>query len=237
MITKEQYKSLNKKERDVYSYVEANKEKASYMNIRELAHVCNVSTATILRFIHKLGYESYKEYKFDNRKEDKKVFYYHTSEIIDCLMKMETPYFEELLQEAADMINASDLIVVGGVGNNIGIATYAARCFSNKGKFALSLNDPFYNIESLPKNIIYICLSVSGETKEMIQEVNAFHKAGTPILCISSKEDSTIGKMADLNLSYYLAEQRKNQVFDGASQIPAISIIERLAHKIYSSNT
>ena len=48
------YQKLSKKEKEVYNYVERNKDTVAYMNIREIAENCGVSTTTILRFVKKL---------------------------------------------------------------------------------------------------------------------------------------------------------------------------------------
>lgn len=232
MITKEIYQLFNKKEREVFDYVERNRDKAAYMNIRELASECEVSTATILRFIKKLGLESYKEFKFwclDQK--DPEEFNYYTQEVIDCLKKMSNPIFEERLEEAASIIRDSDFILFEGIGNSGGTALLGARYFSNFGFFSLTLNDPFYNMEVLPKNMAIIVLSASGETSEIINETDNFIQLNIPIICITSNEESTLGKMADLTIGYHLRQQRKRGVFDMSSQIPAIHIIERLAHK------
>lgn len=233
MITKELYNQLNKKERDVYVYVEKNKDKVSYMNIRDLAFNCQVSTTTVLRYIHKLGMKSYKEFKFWCRnQEGSQHFSYQTKEIIECLEKMENPIFEERLEEAVSIIKNCEFVLFEGIGNSGGSALLAARYFSNFGIFSLSLNDPFYNFEVLPENMVVIVLSSSGETPEIISEVKNFIKFNIPIICITSSEESTLAKLSDLTISYYFRQQRKDSVFDMASQIPAIHIIEKLANKL-----
>lgn len=233
MEIKEIYQTMNKKEKEVYNYVERNRDKAAYMNVRELAENCDVSTATILRFIKKLGLESYKEFKFwCLKQENEQQFNYYTQEVIDCLKKMSTPMFEEKIEEAAALIRECDLVLFEGIGNSGGTAILGARYFSNFGMFSLSLNDPFYNFELLPKNMVVIILSSSGETSEAIMEMKAFIRLNIPVICITSNEESTLGQMSDLTLAYYQRQQRKDGVFDMSSQIPAIHIIEKIAHKI-----
>lgn len=227
------YKTLNNKEKDVYNYIIRNQNIAAYMNIRELAAKCNVSTTTILRFIRKLGLNSFKEFKHWCIKENNEVkFGYYTNEIIDCLSRMCTPIFNERIDEAVSLINECNFILFGGIGNSGGTALLGARCFSNFGVFSLTLSDPFYNFEALPNNMAVIMLSVSGETKELLEEAQKFLSLKIPIICITSNEKSTLGQISDLTLSYYISEKRKNGVIDMASQIPAVHIIELLANKI-----
>lgn len=233
MNEKELYKSLNKKERIVYGYVQKNKDTVQYMNIRDLSENCNVSTATVLRFVHKMGMTGYRELKqWCKKKEALNNFSYHTKEVIECLEKMENPLFDELLEEAASIIREADFVLFEGIGNSGGTALLGARYLSNYGIFSLALNDPFYNYEVMPKKIVIILLSSSGETKELIREMENFNMLKIPVICITSDENSTLGQMADLALPYYFRQQRKSGVFDMSSQIPAIYIIERLANKV-----
>lgn len=227
------YQKLSKKEKEVYNYVERNKDTVAYMNIREIAENCGVSTTTILRFVKKIGLNSYKEFKYwCLKKEDKLEFNYYTKEVINCLNKMSNEIFEEKLEEVAAIINECDFILFVGIGNSAGTALLGARYFSNFGVFSLTLNDPFYNLELLPKNMAVIILSVSGETHEIITETRNFINFNIPVITITSNENSTLSHMSDLTIAYYLRQQRKNQYFDMASQIPAVYIIERLANKI-----
>lgn len=230
------YHLLKHKERIIFKYVLKNKDKVAYMSIRELALNCGVSSATVLRFVKKINFSNYKEFKCWCLSEEKtQKFNYHTEEIINCLKKTSDSLFLEKIEEAANLISESDLVLFGGVGNSAASAMLGARYFSNFGLFAIFLNDPFYNFETLPNKTIFILFTSSGETKELIRIAEEIIKQNIPIICITSDEDSILGQMADLTLAYYFKKKRKNKVLDMASQIPAIHIVELLAHKIKSN--
>lgn len=233
MITKEQFASLNKKEKQVFQYVQLNHDKAGYMNIRQLAKACEVSSATIMRYIQKLGFSSYKEFQLACQQQEKEVFDYQANEIIASIMQMEKPYFKEKMDEVAEMLADYDFILFQGIGNSGGIASYGARCFSNKGKFALYINYPFYNYETLPKNMIVIFMSISGDTKEMIIQAENFMKSQIPIIVISANQDSALAQLADYALIYNIKVQRIKDLFDMTSQMPAIYILEKLSQLVY----
>ncbi len=63
MFTHEEIQSLNDLEMSVYNYIIKNKQKVSYMKIRELADEAHVSTTTILCMCKKFGCEGYSEFK------------------------------------------------------------------------------------------------------------------------------------------------------------------------------
>lgn len=55
-----------------------------------------------------------------------------------------TPAYQEKLENAAAIIARMERIFMVGIGNSGSIASYSARYFSNLGKFALCVSDPFY---------------------------------------------------------------------------------------------
>ena len=59
MFSYEIIRSLNEMETLVYDYIIKNKTKIKYMTVRELADEVNVSTATIMRFCKKCGFDGY----------------------------------------------------------------------------------------------------------------------------------------------------------------------------------
>lgn len=238
MVEKEIITSFNAKELQVYRYVEINKDKAGYMTIRELADATGVSTATVLRFVKKMGFESYAEFKFWCQKEEKtyEVESYHTKEIIQCIEKLDTSYYKEQIEEAVEIIEACDFVIFVGIGNSGGTAHYGARCFTNSGTYSLVQDDPFYNSSCVKGNPVVIILTVSGETPEVLQQVSGYQKKGCTLICITSSSQGALSKMADLTLAYHLKLRVSEPVTDFSSQIPAVYIIEMLAHELLRRN-
>lgn len=80
MFSYEMIKSFNEMEMLVYDYIVKNKSKIKYMTVRELADEVHVSTATVMRFCKKAGFEGYSEFKINfkqyldqEKKQDRKV--------------------------------------------------------------------------------------------------------------------------------------------------------------------
>lgn len=68
------------------------------------------------------------------------------SELQTFFWRVGTPAYQEKLENAAAIIARMERIFMVGIGNSGGIASYGARYFSNLGKFALCVSDPFYPI-------------------------------------------------------------------------------------------
>lgn len=234
MISKQQFESLQPKEKTVFTYIIAHKEMAGYMNVRELANACNVSSATVLRCIHKMGFDSYPAFKYwCHHKEEHTCFSFHKQRIMSYLQTMDNELYSERLEEAASILCECTFVLFIGIGNSAGIASYGARCFSNKGMFSLCMDDPFYNFSRMPDKMGVVICSVSGETPEIIRRLDTFIEANIPIISITRSYENTIAKLSDLTLAYAVEFQRNKDSFDMSSQIPTVLLIEELAHMIY----
>ncbi len=219
-------------EHKVFEYVISNIKTVPFMTIRELANAIEVSTTTVLRFVKKSGYQNYNEFKFAlkqaNLKEAGRENSYDFAEAIDCLNKLSLPYYVEKYDEAAQYIENTTNIVFLGVGNSGTICHYGARRFTSAGKFAMPINDPYLQLRGLNRDTLIIVLSVSGETKEIINSVISCKQLGCKIMAITTSERCTLAKLADVSISYYI-NKNGTKHFDMTSQIPVIGIIENLA--------
>ncbi len=237
MFTAEEIQSLNELELAVYKYVMQYKSTVAYMRIRELAAESHVSTSTVLRFCKKMGCDGYSEFKLRIKEQigQKKVkkLPEDLSEIKAFLERLETENFQQKLEDAASVIARAERVIFVGIGNSGHIGQYGARCFTSLGKFSLYISDPFYpiNMEDVT-SMTAIILSVSGETEQVVKIMDGLKRANCRIISITNTEHSTISKLADVNLSYYISMRRNEDNVDYTSQIPAVCIIEMLGKKI-----
>jgi len=231
MFSAEILKLFNEKDLMIYEYIVKYCDKVPYMTIRELARETNTSTSTLLRFVKKVGYDSFADfkyvYKLSLQEEDKELMY-DFKEVIDCLKKFNSSYYKDKFNDAVAILDVVDTVVFLGVGNSGVIGQYGARCFSSAGKFSLAINDPYLRINTFAKNIAIIALSVSGETEEVISEIMSCKSCGCKVIAITTTENCTIARLSDVTIPYYINNKR-NSTIDLTSQVPAIGIIENLA--------
>lgn len=96
------------------------------------------------------------------------------------------------------------------------------------GKFCLYIDEPHYPTESrFVENSLVIVFSVSGESRDTIGHVMRFKEQNCQILSVTNTENCTIAKLSDYNLAYYVTYERLG-VYDVTTQLPAMSIVERL---------
>ncbi|GAB2028109.1 MurR/RpiR family transcriptional regulator [Lactovum odontotermitis] len=213
------------------------------MTIRELAQEVYVSTTTILRLANKLGFEGWTELKdFLESDEiyDSSMIADYSQNIIQMklfLQKISEKDFRLILEQAIMMIAGAPEVLFLGVGNSNALAQYGARYFVNFGIDAYHISDIFQPI--LPQHLkqaVSILLSVSGETKTMIDQAMDIKRAGGLIISITNTEVSTLANMADLNISYHMLNEYTKSVnrqnFSLTTQFPVIVLLEILAHSV-----
>ena len=150
-------------------------------------------------------------------------------EIIDCLKKFNTPYYQDLFKEVAYILGDANMIIFDGIGDSAKIAEYAARRFSSNGFFSAALTDPYQKISMDGTNIVVVMLSISGDTVELIRKANDYKAAGSTLITITASDDNTLAKMSDYHISYYINDVR-NELSSHTTQVPALSIIEILSN-------
>ncbi|MGL4373660.1 MAG: SIS domain-containing protein, partial [Turicibacter sp.] len=108
-----------------------------------------------------------------------------------------------------------------------------ARYFSNIGKFSYCIDDPFYpNIGNVSEDTAVIVLSVSGETEQTIKLANYFLQQKCKLISITNSASSTIAKMSQYNLTYYMTNQKNTKEYNITTQVPVVFILESIGRRI-----
>ncbi|MGE6204661.1 MurR/RpiR family transcriptional regulator [Guptibacillus hwajinpoensis] len=232
--------SFNELETSLYNYISQNSEKVAYMRIRELADETHVSTATILRFCKKVDCEGFSEFKVklkmhvkDNKKTVINPPEHSVAEFFERTLNGD---LEEKMKKAAKLIAETDNVIFIGIGSSGILAEYGARYFSSLGKFSMYIKDPHFPMHSkLQNNSVTIALSVSGENNFTVTHLNQLKQEGSHIISITNTKFSTVAKISDLNIPYYITEEFHEKA-NITSQVPVVYILESIAREIYKLN-
>ena len=238
MFSYEVIQSLNNLELSLYEYIMKNNKKVIYMRIRELADEAHVSTTTILRFCKKINCDGYSEFKVKlkmniEQNESNKVNN-DTSIIIDFFKKLDNSELDKKLNTLCDLIKEASNVIFIGAGTSGVLCKYAARYFSSIGKFAMYIDDPYFprNYKVYEDSVI-IAISVSGETYSVIDHISNLKRERSTVVSITNSENCTIAKISDLNISYYV-QQEKVGISDITTQIPVLYMIENIGKRLHN---
>lgn len=113
------------------------------------------------------------------------------------------------------------------------MARYAARFFSNVGYYSQYIDDPFYPAPTDQfEKCLLIAFSNSGETKEVIDQLRLYRGVQSKIISITNDSNSTIAKMSDLTIPYFIKKVILPNTKNISSQVPVVYIIERICRKL-----
>lgn len=226
----------------IYKYILNNGNKVGYMTIRELAGELHMSTTTILRFCKKAGFDGFTELKLNLKmKQEKKEIKTTIGEIdvLDEFIK-NVPMINLAIKNLAKIILDKKMVLFIGTGSSGTIADYGAKYMSHFNKFAFSINDPYYPFnQEVIEDGIAIILSVSGESKVMIEVCEKLKVKGVKTISITNKKTSTLARLTDYSINYYVSQEscicRESNVLeysDMTSQLPSVYIVENLAKEV-----
>lgn len=238
-------KSLSELELDVYNYIISHPKQVQQLTIRQLASEAHVSTTTISRFCQKMNLSGFSELKYVIRDElhaEQHVYpsYDISTPLTDFFTKVSRDEFDQKIDQCVKMIQQAKLVVFVGIGSSGSLGDYGARFLANAGAFALSIKDPFQpslrNDTDLSETL-FIVLSVSGMTKEIIMRSGEYKQNGAKIVAITNHEHSPITALADLTISYYMPERNAGDHVNMTTQVPVVYLLETMANRFAESRS
>lgn len=218
-----------------------------FLTIHQLAEKIDSSATTISRFVKKLGYDNFRDFKYDIIKETSGNF----TEIFEPIASDDNPdeiinkifnvYIDSLREtrkllnyenaiSAANLIAKAKRLVFIGIGASGQIANFAAQRFSHLNIQANAYNNEYEIVlQSLrtEKNVVVTGISHSGRSKAVIQALTQAKKMHATTLGISNY---VIPEMAEVCDYHFCTSFRENRVKAAAlsSCILQISIIDLL---------
>lgn len=212
--------ALHPAERRVADYLLQNPSAVAGLSITELADLCDVSEATIVRLCQGLGYRGYQEMRLilsnDNNlaasdiHEEiqpgdstvelvRKVFDSSGQALQDTLAVMDYSEFDR----AVEAVARASSIHFYGVGGSGAIAFDAAHKFLKIGLLAVAQNDPHLQAMSasvMKRGCVAVGISHTGTTVDIIHALTQAREAGATTICLTSYSRSPITQVADIKL-------------------------------------
>lgn len=239
-------RALTKTEAVVAEYVLRHVNEVIYMSVTEVAEQAGVGDTTVLRFCRKLGFKGFQDFKL-LLAQDLALNVQQAEEIgaeddEDTLVRRVLSSHRLILEETGKMIERSSLrqavevltkaerILFTGVGSSGVIALQAAHAFSRIGKKCDAKQDPHFQAVStslLTKDDAVVALSVSGSTKDTIDNLEIARVTGASIICITHNARSPITQLSDISL-LMAARENPLQGSSFSSQVSQLAVLEML---------
>jgi RpiR family carbohydrate utilization transcriptional regulator len=236
----------------VARYFIENQKKIVPMPLQEIAKEIGVSTTTVLRFVHELGFKSYNQFRISlasdlsiyelnkdlniihediSIKDDPKVVFKKVFQSSIESLSMTLNYTENnLFSKAAKLIYQASKVLVVAVGNSQPIAMDLVHRFLKLGKMAIFFNDPVTAMmcaRLLKKNDVIIGISHSGRSVDVINIIKVAKINEVSAIVITSYDQTKLTDIADIKLFSYSKETKfRDEAM--ASRIVQLGIVDAL---------
>lgn len=221
-ISKEYY-NLTAAEKKAADYVIAHRAEVQGMSITELAGASEVAEATISRFVRRLNYKGYNEFRLDLARSvtasssgmsplsgevtDRDSF----SEIIrkiytadvDAMTQTLELIDERRIKQAADLIEQAEKVFCMGQGGSMILAQEAAHLFTTTQSkyFAVADNHTqAITASTMTERDVILYFSYSGATTDMMHTLSVARSRGAAVILITRFPNAPGAKLADVVL-------------------------------------
>lgn len=224
------YPSFSKQEKKIAKFFIEQSNLVSYMSLQEITKKIKVSEATIVRFVKKIGYKGFIDFKLEIAKENP----VEEAENVDDYIEVIHNNINKTINSTKELINKDDInsaIKLIEISNKLyiyglGASGVAAIEMQNRllryGKFSTAITDSHFQImysSTTTKNDLIIVISLSGETVDLIYPLNVAKKNGCKIIAITNYIMSPVAKLSDI----CLLTSGKETPLNGGSLIAKIS--------------
>lgn len=214
---------MTKKEKEISIYILNNMKEILSLTSSEMADNIGVSQSSIIKFIKKLGFNKFGEFKIqvtkelENAKQNKdkihneiylddsledlsaKVFNETVKAMEDTLKIIDHKYFENVI----DVIRQSHKILLIGSGMSSIVAKDLEIKLIKIRIDALhyeSSHMQLMKLATMDEQDLVIAISHRGETEDVIDVIKKAKKKGIKVLSITSIEKNTVADFSDFNL-------------------------------------
>ena len=206
-------RNLSDTDRCIWRHIEENRTAVSRASIHELARACAVSSASIVRFAQKLGFDGFGEMKAFMRMEGASRSL-PKRDVITALGSFYDQTWRELMRR--DYTGASRLIreahrvfayASGYVQTNVMQEMKRLFVYDNILIYEIAGREEFYSVyQTAGKDDLFIFISLSGESERVVEFADQLNLKGVPILSITEMRHNTLASRSTENLYVMPAE-------------------------------
>lgn len=233
---------LSDLEKVVFKFLKSSPETFANETIHQISEIIYVSTATISRTVKKLGFQNFQELKFTiqqysqtNTKQNNKSLdatnyqTYVIDQIVEAMALLDDIKLETILQTIKEASN----IEIYSVGSSLPIGIDLSRKLLSLGKPANALID-WDDLNRKSKiqtdSELAILISLSGETKHIIDFATNLKDSGVPMLGIVGIKESRLEELVDYCI-YAPSRMKYHKDADISSRVAIITVLEYLIIK------
>jgi RpiR family transcriptional regulator, carbohydrate utilization regulator len=241
---------FSKAEEKIARYILNHAELIPNMTTKELAEKAEVSEASVIRFSKSIGIGSFKAFKIALAQELAVADKEYISDF-SIVHKKDSPYdlFQKVvhvnkraiellassldkkeLERAVNVLKEARRVLFFGVGGSAIAAVDGLYKFTKLG-FQTEFNHDFHYMLSLipylSEKDVFVAISMSGKTKDVMELVRFAKKKGATVIAITNINKSPLYKQADIRLATPTVEKdfRSGSITSRMTQLTVIDTL------------
>lgn len=213
---KQKYSSFSQKEKNIADYILKHKDNIENISITNLSKVTGASTSTITRFSKKINCDSFVQMKiklnipFNNSpSKENELFSAVHNYYTEVIEKTNRLINKKLILKVVEEIKKAKKIYIYGVGSSGLTALEFMQRLLRMGFNVSSITDShmmIINSAIVAKEDLVIGISISGETKEIIDSLRISQKNGAHTIGVTSFPNSSIKNFSHDLISIYASD-------------------------------
>ncbi|RYL88506.1 MurR/RpiR family transcriptional regulator [Sporolactobacillus sp. THM7-4] len=243
--------SLSNSEKYLIDYITNHLREIPQLSIVQLSMQANVSTATIVRAMQKLGYGGFTSFKIrlkDEHAENikftavekadhkiKEAILKNEREVLQTIRMIDSGTIEDTLQK---MIYANKIMLFARGLSEL-IAKEMAIKLQLLGKYSEMHNDPNI-IRTISKRIqpddLVMLISLNGKTEELVEAAENCKANGVSTITLTTNRDSPLGKLSEIVIAGYKSRISYFPDYEVHSRLPLL-VIARIILDAYVIRT
>ncbi|RMC41280.1 MurR/RpiR family transcriptional regulator [Lactobacillus sp. ESL0236] len=244
-------KELSSAELHLWNIVENNPEQIAKMSIVKLSQFANVSTATIVRTMQKMGYSGYTSYRESLKLKSKSnsafsVLNDADDKIRHVITKNEIEMNNTLhnlsystIEDSISLTRQAKIIYIFARGLSESIANELMVKLQLTGKYCEFHSDP--NIiktiaSKIKPNALAIFITLNGETEELVAAAAILNKNEIPTLTFTTNPAGSIMPYSTMSFIGYMSKTNYFPEYEVRSRLP-LQIMTRIFSDAYSVRT
>lgn len=220
-IIEQNYSKLSDNEKKIADYIL--QKNIKNMSIVELAKLTNTSTSGITRFSKKIECDSFVDMKMklslaakDTKKVEDDLFSSVYNYYVDSIERTKQLLDKKIISTVITEIKKATKIYIYGVGSSGMSASEVTLRLIRMGFNVHAITDShmmIMNSAIVQKSDLVIGLSVSGETKEIVNALRISQQSGAKTIGVTSFKESEIGNYSDILIPVYTSQFINNKRF------------------------
>ncbi len=228
------YHELNQTELYIWNYIMHHKKECEQISIQKLAGLCNISHTTILRFIRKLGFEGYGEFKYYLRWNENGNEFGEQEVELCCqeVLRNVSLIRDRDCSDIFERIDGARRIFLYGTGEmQVNAAREMKRCFSAINIFS-HLIEGIDEIKAVAEHSteqdLFFVFSMSGENERVLELAEILKAHDARMIAFTYREDNRLGNMSDIHIPLFSHRVQAGKNLTDVHMVSHFSVIAEL---------